>query len=106
MGTDLPTKLITVDRRVILLPPTDASDPAAAALVVSGAFLSNALVALFESVRARDVPTGSVTHDRIADEDRELLTMLASGLEVEAVPGASTSTYTRSAAASPAWCRP
>ncbi|MEV0916501.1 helix-turn-helix transcriptional regulator [Streptomyces sp. NPDC049967] len=85
VGTDLPTKLITVDRRVTLLPPTDAADPTASALVVSDALLSNALVPLFESVWERAVPIGSVTHDRITDEDRELLTMLASGLKDEAM---------------------
>ncbi|MGN5632096.1 LuxR family transcriptional regulator [Streptomyces sp. AC154] len=85
VGTDLPTKLITVDRRVTLLPPTDAADPTASALVVSDALLSNALVPLFESVWERSVPIGSVTHDRITDEDRELLTMLASGLKDEAM---------------------
>ncbi|MFH9618370.1 helix-turn-helix transcriptional regulator [Streptomyces pratensis] len=83
VGTDLPTKLITVDRRVTLLPPTDAADPTASALVVSDSLLSNALVPLFESVWERAVPIGSV--DRITDEDRELLTMLASGLKDEAM---------------------
>lgn len=85
VGTDLPTKLITVDRRVTLLPPTDAADPTASALVVSDSLLSNALVPLFESVWERAVPIGSVTHDRITGEDRELLTMLASGLKDEAM---------------------
>ncbi|WP_326665081.1 LuxR C-terminal-related transcriptional regulator [Streptomyces sp. NBC_00385] len=85
VGTDLPTKLITVDRRVTLLPPTDAADPTASALVVSDSLLSNALVPLFEAVWERAVPIGSVTHDRITDEDRELLTMLASGLKDEAM---------------------
>ncbi|WP_405632965.1 LuxR family transcriptional regulator [Streptomyces sp. NBC_01174] len=84
VGTDLPTKLITVDRRVTLL-PTDAADPTASALVVSDSLLSNALVPLFEAVWERAVPIGSVTHDRITDEDRELLTMLASGLKDEAM---------------------
>lgn len=85
VGTDLPTKLITVDRRVTLLPPTDAADPTASALVVSDALLSNALVPLFESVWERALPIGSVTHDQITEEDRELLTMLASGLKDEAM---------------------
>ncbi|MFJ8640427.1 helix-turn-helix transcriptional regulator [Streptomyces sp. NPDC093610] len=71
-------------RRVTLL-PTDAADPTASALVVSDSLLSNALVPLFEAVWERAVPIGSVTHDRITDEDRELLTMLASGLKDEAM---------------------
>lgn len=85
VGTDLPTKLITVDRRVTLLPPSDAADPTASALVVSDSLLSHALVPLFEAVWERAVPIGSVSHDQITDEDRELLTMLASGLKDEAI---------------------
>ncbi|MFJ3615676.1 MULTISPECIES: helix-turn-helix transcriptional regulator [Streptomyces] len=85
VGTDLPTKLITVDRRVTLLPPTDAADPTASALVVTDSLLSNALVPLFEAVWEQAVPIGSVTRDRITEEDRELLTMLASGLKDQAM---------------------
>ncbi|MFB7712500.1 LuxR C-terminal-related transcriptional regulator [Streptomyces sp. NPDC056105] len=85
VGTELPTKLITVDRRMTLLPPTDAADPTASALVVSDALLSHALVPLFEAVWERAAPIGSVSHGQISDEDRELLTMLASGLKDEAI---------------------
>ncbi|MFD8734538.1 LuxR C-terminal-related transcriptional regulator [Streptomyces sp. NPDC059618] len=85
VGTDLPTKLITVDRRVTLLPPTDAADPTASALVVNDSLLSNALVPLFEATWERAAPIGSVSDDQITDEDRELLTMLASGLKDEAI---------------------
>ncbi|MER5596952.1 helix-turn-helix transcriptional regulator [Streptomyces sp. NPDC002265] len=85
VGTDLPTKLITVDRRVTLLPPTDAADPTASALVVSDSLLSNALVPLFEAIWERAVPIGSVSDSQITDEERELLTMLASGLKDEAI---------------------
>lgn len=84
VGTDLPTKLITVDRRVTLLPPTDAADPTASALVVSDALLGNALVPLFEALWDRAVPIGSVA-DQVTQEDRELLTLLASGLKDEAM---------------------
>ncbi|RFC72344.1 LuxR C-terminal-related transcriptional regulator [Streptomyces sp. AcE210] len=85
VGTELPTKLITVDRRVTLLPPTDAADPTASALVVSDALLSHALVPLFEAVWERAAPIGSDSHGQISDGDRELLTMLASGLKDEAI---------------------
>ncbi|TXS06165.1 LuxR family transcriptional regulator [Streptomyces sp. col6] len=85
LGVDLPTKLITVDRRMTLLPPTDAADPTATALVVSDSLLSNALVPLFEAVWERAVPIGSVTNSQVTDEDRELLTMLSSGLKDEAI---------------------
>lgn len=85
VGVDLPTKLIGIDRRVTLLPPTDAADPTASALVVSDALLSNALVPLFEGIWERALPIGSVVEEEITDEDRELLTMLASGLKDEAM---------------------
>ncbi|MBO1336158.1 helix-turn-helix transcriptional regulator [Streptomyces sp. VRA16 Mangrove soil] len=85
LGTDLPTKLFTVDRRITLLPPTDAADPTASALVVSDALLGNALVPLFDLLWERAVPIGSAGQDRVTDEDRELLTMLASGLKDEAI---------------------
>ncbi|MFF3888692.1 LuxR C-terminal-related transcriptional regulator [Streptomyces sp. NPDC001914] len=85
VGTDLPTKLITVDRRVTLLPPTDAADPTAQALVVNDSLLSNALVPLFEAIWERAVPIGSSSDGQITDQDRELLTMLASGLKDEAI---------------------
>ncbi|MGW1228856.1 LuxR family transcriptional regulator [Streptomyces sp. NPDC001515] len=85
VGRDLPTKLIGIDRRVTLLPPTDAADPTASALVVSDALLSNALVPLFEGIWERALPIGSVVEEEITDEDRELLTMLASGLKDEAM---------------------
>lgn len=85
VGTDLPTKLITVDRRITLLPPTDAADPTATALVVSDSLLSHALVPLFDTVWERAVPIGSVTDEEITEEDRELLTLLTSGLKDEAI---------------------
>ncbi|MER7171392.1 helix-turn-helix transcriptional regulator [Streptomyces mesophilus] len=105
VGTQLPTKLITVDRRITLLPPTDAADPTASALVVSDALLGNALVPLFEAVWERSMPIGSVG-SAAADgpgagagsaagagaeaggldaADRELLTLLAAGLKDEAI---------------------
>ncbi|MFB7999775.1 LuxR family transcriptional regulator [Streptomyces sp. NPDC056002] len=85
VGTQLPTKLITVDRRVTLLPPTDAADPTATALVVSDSLLSHALVPLFDAVWEHAVPIGSVTDEEITKEDRELLTLLTSGLKDEAI---------------------
>lgn len=85
VGTNLPTKLITVDRRVTLLPPTDAADPTASALVVSDALLSNALVPLFDAVWERSMPIGAAPGDGITEQDRELLTLLTSGLKDEAI---------------------
>ncbi|MEU0600583.1 LuxR C-terminal-related transcriptional regulator [Streptomyces sp. NPDC006393] len=85
VGTDLPTKLVTVDRRITLLPPTDAADPTASALVISDALLGNALVPLFEALWDRAVPIGSVADEEVTEEERELLTLLASGLKDEAI---------------------
>ncbi|WP_353946064.1 LuxR family transcriptional regulator [Streptomyces sp. HUAS MG91] len=85
VGTALPTKLITVDRRVTLLPPTDAADPTASALVVSDSLLGNALVPLFDALWERAVPIGAVRDDEITEEDREVLTLLSSGLKDEAI---------------------
>ncbi|MER5896942.1 LuxR C-terminal-related transcriptional regulator [Streptomyces sp. NPDC001876] len=85
VAPDLPTKLITVDRQVTLLPPTDAADPTDAALVVSDALLGNALVPLFEEVWQRAIPIAPGGTEAVTEEDRELLTMLASGLKDEAI---------------------
>ncbi|MFI6942337.1 LuxR family transcriptional regulator [Streptomyces sp. NPDC050418] len=85
VGKDLPTKLFMVDRRVTLLPPTDAADPTASALVIRDALLSHALVPLFEAVWERAVPIGSDPDGQVTEEDRELLTLLASGLKDEAI---------------------
>ncbi|MGW5354965.1 helix-turn-helix domain-containing protein [Streptomyces sp. NPDC004031] len=85
VGADLPTKLITVDRRVTLLPPTEAADPTARALVVSDSLLGHTLTPLFEAVWERALPIGAATHGEATAEDRELLTMLAAGLKDEAI---------------------
>lgn len=49
--------------------------------MVSDALLGNALVPLFEEVWQRAVPIGPGGTEAVTDEDRELLTMLASGLK-------------------------
>ncbi|WP_323180545.1 helix-turn-helix transcriptional regulator [Streptomyces sp. NBC_00102] len=85
VATDLPTKLITVDRQVTLLPPSDAADPSQAAVVASDSLLSNALVPLFEEIWERALPIGVGGTEEVADEDGELLTMLAAGLKDEAI---------------------
>jgi DNA-binding CsgD family transcriptional regulator/sugar-specific transcriptional regulator TrmB len=85
MAPDLPTNLIAVDRRVTLLPPTDAADPTASALVVSDVLTRNALVPLFEALWERAMPIAPGSRDEATAADRELLTMLASGLKDEAI---------------------
>lgn len=85
VARDLPTKLIVADRRVSLLPPTDAADPTASALVVKDAMLHHVLVPLFESVWDRAMPIGPGDQGDVTADDRELLTLLASGLKDEAI---------------------
>ncbi|WUW19207.1 LuxR C-terminal-related transcriptional regulator [Streptomyces sp. NBC_01465] len=85
LAPNLPTKLITVDRQITLLPPTDAADPTGAAMVVKDALLGNALMPLFEEVWQRALPIGLGETGTVTEEDKELLTMLASGLKDEAI---------------------
>ena len=85
IATDLPTKLIVVDGRISLLPPTDAVDPTASALVVKDATLHHVLVPLFELVWERAIPIGGDGSDGATAQDREILTLLASGLKDEAI---------------------
>lgn len=80
----VPTKMIMVDRRITLLPPTEATDPAATALVVGDALLHNALAPLFETVWERSTPLGSPDVE-LSETQRELLALLAAGLKDEAI---------------------
>ncbi|MEN8650943.1 helix-turn-helix domain-containing protein [Streptomyces sp. 21So2-11] len=85
--SNVPTKLLSVDRRTALLPPTDATDatgPTATALVVGDALLHNALLPLFETVWERAVPL-SGSPDPLPGAQRELLGLLAAGLKDEAI---------------------
>ncbi|MCX4513219.1 MULTISPECIES: helix-turn-helix domain-containing protein [Streptomyces] len=80
----VPTKLIAVDRRITLLPPSDAADPTASALVVGDALLGNALVPLFETVWERATPVGG-PGGSLVPAQKELLALLAAGLKDEAI---------------------
>ncbi|MFJ6695533.1 TrmB family transcriptional regulator [Streptomyces sp. NPDC091272] len=87
----VPTKLIGIDRRITLLPPTESADPTASALVVGDALLRNALLPLFETVWDRSIPLGGggdgaePTTDPATGQQRELLGLLAAGLKDEAI---------------------
>ncbi|GLW56317.1 helix-turn-helix transcriptional regulator [Kitasatospora phosalacinea] len=85
IAADLPTKLIVVDGRISLLPPTDAVDPTASALVVKDTTLHHVLVPLFELVWERAIPIGGDSRDGATAQDREILTLLASGFKDEAI---------------------
>ncbi|MER5616167.1 hypothetical protein [Streptomyces sp. NPDC002215] len=80
----VPTKLIIVDGRITLLPPSDASDPTASALVIGDALLRNALVPLFETVWERATPLGG-SGGTLPEPQKELLGLLAAGLKDEAI---------------------
>ncbi|MFE6663688.1 TrmB family transcriptional regulator [Streptomyces sp. NPDC057697] len=84
VAPDVPTKLIIVDGRITLLPPSDASDPTASALVVGDALLHNALVPLFETVWERATPLGG-SGGPLPEPQKELLGLLAAGLKDEAI---------------------
>ncbi|WP_432073386.1 helix-turn-helix domain-containing protein [Streptomyces wuyuanensis] len=87
----VPTRLIAVDRRTALLPPGNAADPRASALVVGDALLRHALVPLFETVWDRAAPVGGARAEQppaggaLPPEQRELLALLAAGLKDEAI---------------------
>ncbi|MEU8890757.1 helix-turn-helix domain-containing protein [Streptomyces sp. NPDC048442] len=86
----VPTKLIGIDHRITLLPPSESADPTASALVVGDALLRNALLPLFETVWDRSIPLGSSggtgpTADPVSGQQRELLGLLAAGLKDEAI---------------------
>lgn len=84
----VPTKLIGIDRRITLLPPTESADPTASALVVGDALLRNALLPLFETVWDRAIPLSGTTEppaDSLPGQHRELLGLLAAGLKDEAI---------------------
>lgn len=87
VATAVPTKLIAVDRRITLLPPADAADPTASALVIGDALLGNALVPLFETVWERATPLGGSGSScgSLPTAQKELLGLLAAGLKDEAI---------------------
>ncbi|MGW7366758.1 helix-turn-helix domain-containing protein [Streptomyces sp. NPDC054841] len=84
IAPSVPTKLIAVDRRIALLPPSDAADPRASALVVGEGLLGNALVPLFETVWDRATPLGG-SGGPLPTAQKELLALLAAGLKDEAI---------------------
>lgn len=84
VGTDLPTKLIAVDRRTCLLPPSESVDPTVSALVLGNCLLRNAVLPLFETAWDRATPFGS-QESPLAHSQRELLGLLAAGLKDEAI---------------------
>ncbi|WP_069977974.1 helix-turn-helix transcriptional regulator [Streptomyces rubrolavendulae] len=85
VAAGVPTRLLAVDRRVALLPPSDAADPRAYALAVGDARLREALAALFEAVWEGAAPWDGGGGREEGPEQRELLRLLAAGLKDEAI---------------------
>ncbi|MET7620062.1 helix-turn-helix domain-containing protein [Streptomyces sp. NPDC005408] len=89
VATAVPTNLIAVDRRITLLPPADAGDPRASALVIGDTLLRNALMPLFETVWERATPLGgsggACDDTALPRAQKELLGLLAAGLKDEAI---------------------
>ncbi|WP_424216904.1 hypothetical protein ACN20G_32925 (plasmid) [Streptomyces sp. BI20] len=81
----VPTKLLLVDGRTALLPPTGDADPADTALVVGGGLLAPALVGLFEAVWQGALPFGGPDEAPAGEPGRELLGLMAGGLKDEAI---------------------
>src|SRR5262249_4815121 len=87
LAPTLPVRMIIMDRRRAVL-PSDAADPSAGAVVVSGQGTVAALCALFESVWETATPFGTEpphTPGDMPPQETEVLRLLASGLTDEAV---------------------
>ncbi|MEU3446230.1 helix-turn-helix domain-containing protein [Streptomyces thermolilacinus] len=63
VAAGVPTRLVAVDRRVTLLPPSDPADPRPHALVVSDPRLLEALLPLFDLAWTRSAPWGDGHRD-------------------------------------------
>ncbi|MGI5450670.1 helix-turn-helix domain-containing protein [Streptomyces sp. CA-243310] len=84
VGVRLPTRLIVVDRHSCLLPPSVAGGGAEPALVPGGAMLRRAVLPLFETLWDSATPVGN-PDSHLTTPQRELLSLLASGLKDEAI---------------------
>ncbi|GAA2513258.1 helix-turn-helix domain-containing protein [Streptomyces gobitricini] len=87
VAADVPARLVAVDRRVTLLPPTETAGPRAAALVIGDGLLCGVLLPLFDAVWERAEPVGVEEEGAagLPGAQRELLTLLAAGLKDEAI---------------------
>ncbi|MDN4472913.1 helix-turn-helix transcriptional regulator [Demequina zhanjiangensis] len=89
--TELPTRLLIVDRAVAMVPLAAAGqDQSTGALLLHAGGLVNLAIDLFESrwltaSRLTADPTGSVTASELAPEEREVLAMLDLGLTDRAI---------------------
>lgn len=83
---DVPVKLMVFDRRIALL-PVDPFDLSAGALEIDHAIIVAGLVALFEQLwtAASDPRRGGVPPVVLSDREREIVTLLATGLTDTAV---------------------
>ncbi|MEV7417550.1 hypothetical protein [Streptomyces sp. NPDC089919] len=83
----VPTKLLVVDGRTALLPPTGDADPTSSALLVSEGLLAPAMVGLFEAVWQGALPFGGPEGPAgtVPEGGRALLGLMAGGLKDEAI---------------------
>lgn len=77
-------KMIIADRRIALVPVSFSAAETGTRLLVQPSPLLDALVACFESLWQRATPAGSLS-DGLAEPDRKLLAMLASGMKDRAI---------------------
>ncbi|MFF3437234.1 LuxR C-terminal-related transcriptional regulator [Streptosporangium sp. NPDC002721] len=83
----LPLRMLIFDRRVALL-PTDPADSGAGAVLLRGAGVVAALIALFEQTWGAAVPFGEERRrdeKGLSSQEREVLRLLSTGLTDEAV---------------------
>lgn len=88
MLPEVPLKLLVVDGSRALLPITVDGDVASGAVLVHPSALSTALAALFEALWDKALPifdTAASDGDPLDADERELLSMLASGVKDEAI---------------------
>ncbi len=83
----LPLRMLVFDRRAALL-PTDPADSGAGAVLLRGAGVVAALIALFEQTWGAAAPLGEERRrdeKGLSDQEREVLRLLSTGLTDEAV---------------------
>jgi sugar-specific transcriptional regulator TrmB/DNA-binding CsgD family transcriptional regulator len=90
--TDVPVKLIIVDRSEAMLNLGRGDDPSLTAMIVHGGGVLDALIALFEYVWSVATPLHSATpgqavenHSPLTADDRQLISLILAGLTDDAI---------------------
>jgi DNA-binding CsgD family transcriptional regulator len=82
VATDVPTRMVLVDRRAALVPLAPVAS--SGSLLIRSSLLVEALWALFESVWEHAVPQGAES-DELDEHDRTIVALMAAGLKDEAI---------------------